>query len=531
MRFPEAALAHGRLLQEERLHRIRCGGAFRCATVAAVCFGCLGLAHAESFYFSPRVDAHATWSDNVALQTDDLAKSDMILELVPGFDVRAEGKRLRVVGDFSFDALTYVNGTRGDRVLPSGSLTGRLEAIERFFFVDAGVTSRQGTQDVFGPQPAGTRDFNVTTTTQTYVTPSFEGRLGGDVQYQLRSANSWTHVGGGAVDIGSGYLGEHSLHVGRNAAPLGFGLDVARSETRFESGTVPAGITDSARLSSEYAFSNAFVLGARGGYETTTLVRNNRDKWVYGGYLRWRPAERTDLSGSWEERFFGSSWRLGFRHRMPFLAWNLALSKDVATFPQAFLNLPATNNVAGLLDAAFTTRFPDPVERTRIIQDIISKQGLPSSLATETSLFAQQVSIITSRTGSVTFIGSRNTVALAVFSSHNQTLPDSEFVTPDPALQSVSQQGASVTASHRVSAQTSVSLLTSYARTRTGTRTGTGDEQRSREVAGTLQVTRALSPKSSLNGGVRFSRFESNVAGEPDRTHERAAFVGLGHRF
>ena len=67
--------------------------------------------------------------------------------------------------------------------------------------------------------------------------------------------------------------------------------------------------------------------------------------------------------------------RFGASNRLRRFATNLSASRSVATYPQLILQLPATGNVSGLLDAILTARFPDPVERAQQVQDLIDRQA------------------------------------------------------------------------------------------------------------------------------------------------------------
>ena len=172
---------------------------------------------------------------------------------------------------------------------------------------------------------------------------------------------------------------------------------------------------DVARVIATYALTDELSVGLRGGYEQTNLVSCEDGCGIYGAEWRWRPSERTYLTGFVEDRFFGTGWNLAFTHRMPRLAWNLVLSRGIDTSPQQLFTLPASNNVQSLVDAMFTTRFPDPVERARVVQDFINQQSLATSTRGPTTIYAQRFSLVDSRIGSVAWLGTRNTVALSGF--------------------------------------------------------------------------------------------------------------------
>jgi uncharacterized protein (PEP-CTERM system associated) len=501
-------------------------------------------ARAERWTLDPSVTSRATWTDNSAFDDQGQASADTLIELVPSISLLGDGKRFRVRGSASLTALTYVNGTRGDRLLPTVDLTANLEAIERFFFIEAGVVTRQTAEDAFAPRPDGAADVNTVTTSQYRLVPSFEGRLGGDVQYRLRSSNSWTDTRGGTGTSADGaYSGEHVLRVERAPTPFGWATELSRSDTLFESGLAARSTLDSARLVLSYALSPTTNFGLRGGYEQLRIRSagqevDNHKQAVYGLDLHWRPTERTELNALWEDRFFGSAWHFKFDHRMPRVAWNVSLSRDITSLPQSFLTLPATNNVAALLDAAFTTRFPDPAERARIVADLIARQGLPSSLATQTSLFAERVSIVTSGNASIAFIGVRNSLAISAFSSKTEDLPDSIFANVPGNSLNVLQHGGSLTVSQQATTLTALNLTAAYTRTK-GLAADEGLQSTQKIVR--IQMTRQLSAKSSAFIGARLQRFDSkapvpnvNTPGArdtPANAREHAAFIGLSHRF
>jgi uncharacterized protein (PEP-CTERM system associated) len=502
-------------------------------TLAFACAGYCGVAQAERWSLEPAIETRVTWSDNVNFDVGGQGLSDTSFELIPRLALRGEGRRLKVFGTIAADALAYAKGAADSRILPIVDLTANLEAIERFFFVEAGVSSRQGAQDVFAARTDGGSTFNTITTTQYRLIPSFEGRVGSDIEYRLRSSNSWTSVSGAeGVDANGAYLGDHTLRVERRPSPFGWSIEGGRNETRFESALPPTAIIDSGRISLLYAFTATLNLGLRGGYEKTNLPVGKPEQTIYGGQLNWRPSERTDLSALLEERFFGKSWRFSFVHRMPRLAWNVTTSRDVASFPQAFLTLPATDNVAALLDAAFTTRFPDPTERSRVVADLIARQGLPSSLAAQTSLFNQNVSLVTSVNLMVAYLGVRNSIALAGFKSRSEDLPD-PLVPPEPGTtQNVEQQGVSLTFSHQMTSFLAANLTGTYTRT---LGIGPSDGQVSKQPSVRLEITQQVSPKTNAYAGGRVQKFESNVNVPPgfakQVAYEHAAFVGLSHRF
>jgi len=535
-RIEGRTIPRGCSTRRDRIGKHKGSGKRRRLLVSA--FTLAGIAWSDSssaarWSVDPSVELRSTWTDNAGFEDSAAATADLITEMIPRLSLSGIGSRFRVVGTVGLDALTYANGSAPNRYLPVGDLAANLEAIERFLFIDAGMTARQTQQDVFAPRPDGGANLNTATETQYRLAPRIEGRIGSDIDYRLTSTNSWTAVSGPQTGGDNGYLGEHVFRIERRPATLDWAFEVKRSQTQFQESGLPSVTDDSARAIVRFAITQEFILGVRGGYEKTNILVNSSDnrQIVYGGELQWRPSNRTDLNGFWEERFFGHGWQLNFKHRMPYIAWDFGFSHDVVTAPQAFLSLPPTNNVAALLDAAYTTRFPDPTERARFINDLIARQGLPSALATQTDLFAQRVSLVTSKNATVTFIGVRNTLAISAFWSKNEDVPDSVF----PDTENIAQDGVSLSLSHQLTTATSLNVTGGYLRA-----WGLGassSEPTTKQRFVRLQMTRQMAPKTTAYVGARVQQFDSNAPevvttpGSSTNRHEHAAFVGLNHRF
>lgn len=516
-----------------------------CAAWAGWCGG----VQAANVTVSPGIEARAGWSDNAGLGTGTGSSaggekvSDTTLELIPSVALRAEGKRFRIGGSLGLDALKYLNDTQPSRVLPRIDLTSSLEAIERLFFIEAGVVARQQAESVFGPRVQSGSTTNTATVYDYRVAPRFEGRLAGDTTYRLGADSSWSHTvsasdtSTGGQDGGT-YQGNYTLLVRHRPTPLGWTLDVQRRETRFESGQVtatgtsPDAKTDSGRLSLDYALTPEFSLSARGGFEKTNITVEESRQTIYGAGFAWKPSARTDLNAFWERRFFGNGWNLAFNHRMPRLAWSLSWTRELQSFNENFLTLPVTNDVAALLDAAFATRIADAAERARVVADLMARQGLPSSLSTETALFRQRISIVQARRLSVTYVGINNSVTLSGYSTRTEDPNGSIFAVAQGSL-NVQQDGVGLSFSHQLGGQAALAVTGLYSRAHGLDQTAPSE---SRQTTVETRFTRQLSPKSSAYLGARWQRFSSsgNVptgVAVLSPSSERAAFTGLAYRY
>lgn len=494
--------------------------------VPAIALASCGMAQAERWTIDAGVSTQVTATDNSGFESRSQRESDVLIQVTPRIGIRGEGARLRVGGSVGLGGVHYVEGTQDSRFLPTADLLATLETIERRLFLEAALNVTQTRENPFAPRPEGASTFNRLETRQGRFSPYLQGDIATDVRYRVRSDNAWTSTSGGTTADGDSYVGRHVVELERTARPLGWGIQAERTDSRFDNAAQRRLTEDIARIRLDYAVTSQLAVGVRAGYERNNFVLDGRgDGSIYGANLTWRPTERTELSGFVEDRFFGSGWRLSFSHRMPRLAWNALLSRDLGSAPQSVFTLPATDNVVGLLDAAFTTRFPDPVERARIVQDLIARQGLPSALGAPLAIYAQRISLINSRSASVVLLGVRNSLGLTGFYQRTEDLSDTVFSGVGPALTNNTQRGAALTFSHQWSALTSLNATTGWTRTR---ELGQTDPEQADQYTLRLQALRQIAPKTSAFVGARHQIFNSNRL---DDARETAIFAGLTHRF
>ncbi len=472
------------------------------------------------------VGSQLIWSSNPTLGTS-VGREDVILDVRPHVAVRAEGARLRLAASGALNAITSANGTQPSRVLPEADVDARIEAIERFFYLDTGVRAVQTSIDPFGARPEAATSHNTVTTTAVRFAPSVESSINADTRYRLRSDNSWSRQSGGgdasALSAADGHFGRHSALLEHDPRPLGWRIEAERSETKYRDDLQEPLWLNVVRLSADYALNTDFIAGVRAGRERVSVLRDQPDNTIYGVQARWQPSPRTTLETFDEKRFFGSSWRLSFDHRLPRLAWKLLLSRTLDTAPQSLFELPATNNVSALLDAMFSTRFPDAVERAKVVQDLIARQGLPAQTLGPTSLYARRFSLVTLRSASMALTGVRNTLNIGAFQARTEdAAPGGPLLTGD-AFTNNNQHGASMALSHRLTPTAAVSLSVEWSRIR-----ALQSADRSIQRSARLRLNVQAAPKTEAFAGARYRDINSNVATEG---REGAVFVGLDHRF
>lgn len=499
--------------------------------LAAAVVAALGApAAAQQWSFDASIAARLSSSSNSNLgsATDE---GDTILNLRPRFEFRRTGGRLNLAGSFDLNAFSYFDGTQPSRLLPAIGVNGRLEAVERFFFVEAEARALQTSNNPFGANPDGeSANANTVTTTVYRVSPYIERDVSPDFRYGLRSDNTKTGDYGSTFSLGpsasSGRFSRHVAYAELDPVPFGWRLEAERSDTRYDDSTQAPQVLELARASVNYTIGADLSAGVRAGYERNSLlVGEERDNRIYGVQFRWRPSERTDLSAYREHRFFGSSWRVAFDHRMPWLAWNLVFSRGVETAPQLLFELPAVGNVASQLDAMFTTRFPDPVERARVVQEFIASRGLPSTTQRAMNLYSQRLTLVTTRSGSVGYVGPRTSVTLSGYATRVEDALGDTPLTTDATLNNNRQRGVALVINRRLSRLSSVTLEFDYSHIRALEAIGPDS---TKQATGRMRFSLQTAPRTNAFFGGGYRKLASNVVvgGE-----EVTAFAGIDHTF
>lgn len=492
------------------------------AAVAALFLGS-GTALAQQTVFEYGINTTGTLSSNPDLVPDGQENAGFLLNVSPYFWLSRTGDRLRLVGggDLGLEAdLRQDSDGGGVTLRPRGSLTGTLEAIDNFFFVEARAVVERSLDNPFLASPSATSAVNTSAYYQLGVTPFIRGQLLGRVDYEVRSDNSWTNDFNDQPML---YSGRHSASLSRAPQPVGWGFSFNRDS--LESDVEGQGnlVTDVARFSLRYAVTANFAVGARLGTEryNYTLAADDWQRF-YGVEVSWRPNERTALEGYWEDRAFGNGWNLSFTHRRPRLAFSVQSSRDLSSTPQQFLTFPALANVAALLDAAFTTRIPDPAERQRAVIDFLSRTQLPAELLTPTVIYNQQIQIQANTSASVVLYGPRNSLAFTLFRTKTEGVAGLSTIAP--VLQDTVENGASLGFNHRMTPITSLGAFATYRRTESVIDSDAETSQTEFRV----EASRQVGVRTFGTLGARYQWIDSTVTNDSTET---AIYFTLNHRF
>jgi uncharacterized protein (PEP-CTERM system associated) len=478
----------------------------------------------------PALTIVETYTNNATLAPSGFLKGSFITTVTPSISLNVIRARAQLTGTAAVQFQQYLGNYTSGYIYPQANILGSIEAVEKFFFIDGAISINQTYISPFGPQPAG----NIGVTNNRYtsyayrLSPYIRGVFPGGVTYLLRNDNIWSNLAGTTSGT-PGFAGSYVTQwLGRLDSPIrtfGWTLEGNSSYAKFSDQS--QGLSNQiARAILRWRPDPQLRLDAIGGYEWNNYFRESSNV-VYGAGGEWRPTDRTILAGQWEERFFGSSYLASLDHRNPYTAFNINASRNITTYPQQLFAAPAGGNVAALVNNAFMTRIPDPVQRAAAVQDFLSATGLPPVLTAPLNYYVQQVILYDQQTATFTILGLRNALAFTVFNRKQQVIGGGTG-TPLPApfglFNNNTQRGGAISYSHRITGLTSFNATAN----RTETTALAPFTSQSTTTYFLTSINTELGPKTNGFTGLSYSIFDSNVSNDYNTF---AAYVGFSHRF
>ncbi len=489
-------------------------GAFAAAVVVLP-----GVVSAQSVRVTPTFDTELTWTDNVNAEPN--GRDDFILEVTPGVSVARTGGRMTGSLSARLRNLMYANDTDANTSFVSLNGSGTYEAIEDLPFIDAsaGITrnnlsafSGRGPGDPFGVDRNNeTRTWSITPRLESDLRFGEAGR--GSIRYSSRGINS-----------NSGGLGNQradtwdvSLSDPGGFRFLGWGIDYSRTD--LDGGSSTSVQTEQTLRGTLFAnISSQFRLRGIVGRESNDYedgVETSSD--IVGGGIDWYPTDRTAISATVEDRFFGRGYDVSFNHRMSRSVWFVSASRDTSSVARDLG--PAIIVDQGCFELVsnpdYRPDITDPIERERLLLDCLSLTLLRSNAAyVERSI-----------SGGFSLLGVRNTLSFSATRSDRSNLSDLTGLLPDDDFRNtdrVRTTSATVSWSHQLTGTSS--LVASLTRSRSESLDEADLD--TRRLTGTIGLTRTLGPHTQ--GGLRYRYQKSD--GTNDYT-ENSVTATVGMRF
>jgi uncharacterized protein (PEP-CTERM system associated) len=471
------------------------------------------------------IEAGVTATDNGALAAKGLERADLILSLRPHLELVRRRAGLELDVDAAVTMLDYARDSREGGVLPEIGASLRSTIVERWLYLDAAARVRQSEADPFGTRADDALGANRRTQGSYSISPYLEREFMPDTTMAARLDAAVTTNGAGD---GSQLRSNHTLlRLERKPVPWGASLEWSRldNETR---GAVESRFTlDTLRARATANVGHDLVLGLVAGSDRSQLLLSRDHDTLYGASAHWSPGPRTELATTVEHRFFGNSGELKLRHRMPFMSLVVSAGRQPMMSQASLGVLGQGADLRGMLDAILTTRYPDPVARTELVNSLVANLGLNSRGAQAVELVAEYPQLQTAGSATLVLLGSRNTLSVSAYVQTQKRLQRPDEVLLVPTTADNRQWGANVQFNRRLTPQLSADLQLRYSKIR-----GLADRaaELSQEGAVRLALMQNVAARSSVSAGVQYNRFSTNVSGQhPYRATQ--AFIGMNHRF
>lgn len=482
---------------------------------------------AAGWVITPVIGATETYTDNVSLAPSGRERSDFVTEIKPGIRIRGTGARVKLNLDYELQEFLYARDSSRSRTQNALNGSGTVEAVEKFFFVDARAVISQQSISAFGPQTFSNANITTNRTESRLfsISPYVRGVLGSFASYEVRHNAVRTNADSGA--IASSHSNEWIARA-RNAEPLasfGWALDYSQRTVGFNNSSDSK--LESGKATLFYQFAPQFRASIDAGQEKNNYSFTTQSYSNYGFGFEWRPTPRTEITAQREQRFFGTGHNYRFSHRTPLSAWSFGYLRDIATSADRLqLDVPSDFYTLLFNSPANIELYPDPVERDQKVREALVLLGLPASAGNQT-LLANRIFLDRRLNGSFALLGARNALTLSAYRSERS--PVSGIAAGADVFTNVStirQRGLSLSLTHKLSGISSLNFL---ALRINSVGVGPVPQDTSQNLLN-LSLIHQFSPKTTGSLGLRKVNFDSH-SGTTGSYDEKALTGTVSHTF
>jgi uncharacterized protein (PEP-CTERM system associated) len=487
---------------------------------------------------TPSLDLRQTYTSNVNLAADSLARSTHISELGPGLGIVNNNPRLKFLGSFQRRFYAYsedeVPNAQHSQAFVSAAMKAHL--VDEFLFLDASANQNEHSISAFGPPVNGSNYANPNSTSvRTWrVSPYLQHQFGASANLQARYVHDSVDAGNSGLRNSDSDAIDLSLSSGPLFRRVGWSLQAAHREIEEKDASTAAGATggatigsDNASLNLNYLLVPGLSLTASGGYDSydydTLGGKTSGKSWTAG--FDWSPSARSRLTFSAGDRYYGSSYMLRALHRSRHTVWNISYDDAVTTTRDRFV-LPSTIDTASMLDRLFSASIADPVARAQAVQAYIRATGLPAALADNINYFSNRFVLQKQFQALAGFNSARTTSVLTVASTRRSALSTVQADSPilgsnaGSLYDNVHLKSASALWSMRLTGRSNISLSLTANRSRSE---ATNIESDNRAVR--LGMTRQFAQR--MTGALELRRVTGTAADGVNDYRENAISASL----
>lgn len=460
--------------------------------------------------FVPGLAVTETWTDNVDLQSDALAQTQLVSEITPSFTYVLNNRRLKAAASGSWRQFAYRDSdtirAREDNIREyNADLQGILS--ENLLFVDASASSQRRSLSAFRPQAnySPYSRLNGTDIKTWSVSPYLKHDFGRHATAMLRYTRDSVESDQSTI-FGNSTADTMLMSLSSPAEPRLLFWSVSLLHQQQDNEIAGKSTIENASGNLRYRVNYALALTASAGYDRYDFNalggRTAGRSWSTG--FAWTPSQRTSVEASIGRHFYGTTGSLAAAVRSRRTVW-LVNYADTITTSRSQATLPSAIDTVTLLDRLFSATIPDPVQRQLAVAAYMQATGLPPSLADSINYLSNRYMRQKLLQASSAFRGARSSAVLSVYGSERTALSSEEA---DSGLlgsqlrslnDNVRQRGASATFNYDLNARSSLIASANVSRSESLT---TGIESRQRYLR--LGLNRRLGRQ--LTGSVELTR-------------------------
>lgn len=344
--------------------------------------------------------------------------ADAITRLSAGVGYANQSGLLRGFANYSLSQVLYAR--HGDRNALQHTLAANLSAelVPAHGYLDLVSSISQSAKSAFGAQPTGDgrTGSNTSEVATVALTPRWTGVLLGRVAYSASGSYQVTDAFG--TDRGDGSVRSAAIDFGSaSAGLLGWNASARHSLSSYKAGAGTE--TDSVNVGVNVNVPEAdLTMRAGTGREFGDLAkRSGGGKGTWSAGASWVPSPRTSVDASIGHRPTGGTYQLGLSFRTPLTVWRATASRDLSS--GASLSNVTLGTNYDLFFALFASQEPDPAKRAVLVDNYLSRNGIPRDGLVRAS-FLSAAQTIDERVGlSAAWHNERSTAVLSL--GHSQS--------------------------------------------------------------------------------------------------------------
>ena len=492
--------------------------AARALAAAAAALGlAAGPAKSQPVRIVPSFGITEAYSDNVEPTPGQAPQSSWVTTLVPGVHVDLAGVRVKGLIDAHLNYSAYASASALNRTERYLNSFLNVDLLDNWLLLDAHADITPQNRSAFGaPATSGasiTNPNRVETTTYQ-AAPSVRGRISDIAAYQVRFSETGVHTNDRATPD------SHTSELaGRIASPIARAGWIVDGRALTLRNKLVGSLDDSrVRASLNYEFARSIRVSVSEGYEATDFAGGKRQAGDTPGVgVEWSPGPRTQLSGVYEQRFFGNGHNLLFTHRTPLTAWRVTSIKDATALP-AQLQSTGSFSLSGLMSDLLTSAIRDPEARAEAVRQRLQQTGIAPTSTLGTNVLTTRPFVFRETTASFALLGRINTAGITVSHREQRTFADNAGLPSIAGDEDFRQTGFDANFAHKLTPLTTLTLLATTWRTESLNVAA----RRTRQQFYSVFLTTQLGPKSAASLGFRRTDFTGLT--EPESYRENAVF-------